>query len=237
MGRTKLFYDIDDTLFDVIDSEEKAYILGFVASDGHINKEGKIKITLNIKDVDILKKIRDFVCRDIRVTYGKNTASLQISRMPIAKAFSRHLKIPFGEPKSFTVQFPDLPKHLTKHFIRGFFDGDGHITTNLARRNYFYCGITSASPSMLESILSNTWSTFFAKHTTKEAYVIKYYSRWGILLADYLYKDSKIYLDRKYKSYEQWKPIFDMPNRVGHYVGVKMFTDNYYRDFLREKGL
>ena len=50
-------YTLDEDFFKVIDSEEKAYILGFICADGHIDYN-RIKIGVSIKDKEILEKIR-----------------------------------------------------------------------------------------------------------------------------------------------------------------------------------
>ena len=52
---------IDETVFDTIDTEEKAYWLGFLYADGNINsKEYKLEINLCANDWQHLKKFQDF---------------------------------------------------------------------------------------------------------------------------------------------------------------------------------
>ena len=51
-------YHINDTFFDIIDTEEKAYILGFLYADGCSNGVDRFCISLAIYDRDILEKIR-----------------------------------------------------------------------------------------------------------------------------------------------------------------------------------
>lgn len=54
----RLRYHCDDNYFDVIDTQEKAYILGLLWSDGHNCVDlGKVNIQLQEQDVDILKEI------------------------------------------------------------------------------------------------------------------------------------------------------------------------------------
>lgn len=50
-------YHVNDRFFKVIDSEEKAYILGFICADGHVDPYN-IQIEVAKKDVDILYKIK-----------------------------------------------------------------------------------------------------------------------------------------------------------------------------------
>ena len=52
-------YSVDTHFFDSIDTEEKAYILGYILADGHVASDNHIMFGLHEKDVDILYKIRD----------------------------------------------------------------------------------------------------------------------------------------------------------------------------------
>ena len=55
----RITYDVNVDFFTCIDTEEKAYILGFICADGHIS-EDRLVITVSIKDVDILEKIKKY---------------------------------------------------------------------------------------------------------------------------------------------------------------------------------
>ena len=57
-GKTgKRIYKVNEDFFKCINTEEKAYILGFICADGHVEKD-RLNITVSIKDRDILEKIR-----------------------------------------------------------------------------------------------------------------------------------------------------------------------------------
>ena len=57
-GKTgKRVYKVDENFFKCINTEEKAYILGFICADGHIEKD-RLNITVSIKDIGIREKIR-----------------------------------------------------------------------------------------------------------------------------------------------------------------------------------
>jgi hypothetical protein len=52
-------YELNENYFDVIDSHDKAYILGFLFADGCNNpKKYTISISLQEEDKDILEKMR-----------------------------------------------------------------------------------------------------------------------------------------------------------------------------------
>ena len=50
-------YEVDVHVFDRIDTEGKAYVLGFIAADGYVGRDG-LGFTLHERDIDILEQIR-----------------------------------------------------------------------------------------------------------------------------------------------------------------------------------
>ncbi len=59
-------YELDEYVFDVIDTEEKAYWLGYLYCDGHIGSKGTSAGNLNLLrldsvDFDIIQKFRVFL--------------------------------------------------------------------------------------------------------------------------------------------------------------------------------
>lgn len=53
---------IDNTVFDVIDTEEKAYWLGFLYADGNIGStECKLEVNLQASDWEHMKKFQEFL--------------------------------------------------------------------------------------------------------------------------------------------------------------------------------
>ncbi len=64
-------YSVNDDYFSIIDTEEKAYWLGFIFADGYIsNKNGKrVGITLKSSDRDHIIKF----AKAISATYPVNT--------------------------------------------------------------------------------------------------------------------------------------------------------------------
>ena len=130
--------------------------------------------------------------------------SLVISSKEICKDLIYHGIVP---NKSGKEVLPNtVPKELIKHFIRGFIDGDGYI----GGENDKTLAICSMSYNILLSI-----KLFLEKELNIKKYEIRptlkesgnilyYYKIYGdsfIKVLDYLYKDSTIYLTRKYDNY------------------------------------
>lgn len=139
-------YEVDPHIFDSIDTPDKAYVLGFILGDGHLQWTDKdcsakrIHIVLAKQDKDLLVSIaRFFGCEDaVRFPEkGKSEGAAWQKRVVLDVTCTRLVdvlrdlhNIPLG-PKSGMEPFVDFyDDSLTWAFIRGVFDADEHI------RNY-----------------------------------------------------------------------------------------------------
>ena len=127
-------HTFDETFFDKIDTEEKAYTLGVLYSDGNNMSHptsGGFLISQLERDKDILEKIK----KSIKSTYplkeetqkinGKIKYTLYVYDKSITKKLEN---VGVLKNKSLTLKFPTfISDDLMPHFIRGYFDGDGSI--------------------------------------------------------------------------------------------------------------
>ncbi len=162
MSDIKRQYDINETFFDVIDTEEKAYILGMLYADGYNNEKSyKVKLSLHRKDEEIVSKIRDIISPGRPLYYYQKDEVDSVTAVFCNKHMSKSLaKLGCMQNKSHKIVFPDfLDKNLIHHFIRGYFDGDGCITFcmqgNYKRYGLSFVG-TESFVGSLSNILSNT---------------------------------------------------------------------------------
>lgn len=107
--------------------------------------------------------------------------------------------------KSLNIEMPDLTsKELYRHFIRGFFDGDGHINR---RQEFIGIEFTCASKSFILSLMAYAIDIANIKLTAKKdprsnAYKLVSTSRWeAVRFIQHLYDNSSVYLHRKYEQY------------------------------------
>ena len=209
----------DEHVFDIIDTEEKAYWLGFFAADGYICKRHHtVGIALASIDKKHVEKFAKFLGCPDNVRFKKNSHT-GCYRCDIG---NQHLKSTlksygFDEDKSHTLKFPSeiifKDRSLIRHFIRGHFDGDGTILFNKyyrKRTNDYRCvramsvvGTKSFLMSLREYL--ELWESTVRK--TGTIYTLATESRAQEVL-DYMYKDSTIYLDRKYNLYKNFAPRF-----------------------------
>lgn len=113
--------------FQTIDSESKAYTLGFIAADGGRDRNWGIKIGLHPKDTDILQKIAKAMNCSYPPKLVENNTRIRLSLYNIDTV--RDLE-QYGitERKTFTLPFAkNVPEELLRHYLRGVFDGDGSI--------------------------------------------------------------------------------------------------------------
>lgn len=130
----RIYYLNNQNYFENIDTPQKAYLLGFIATDGCIHKPKQEKqdilricIQENDKEIlDLFKKELD-TNKPIKLeerTATKHYVSLEISSQKIVDDI-RALGIDYA--KTYKCVIPNISKELFPHFIRGYFDGDGSI--------------------------------------------------------------------------------------------------------------
>jgi hypothetical protein len=195
-------YEHNKNVFDVIDTEEKAYWLGFLYADGAIGyNRPRVGLAIGIKDLKHLEKFRDFISpQQKNIACDKlNIVHLTIYDKHIYQKLISHGCIP---QKTFKLEFPTtVPVELISHFIRGYFDGDGHIGLS---------GVGHVTFSMLGNLqfLREVHATFLKNlpeykpgglHKKGNVYAI---SKMGCntqveALVSYLYKDATIFIERK----------------------------------------
>lgn len=123
-------YSVDMNFFREIDTEEKAWTLGFILTDGHVSKRGHLMFTVQERDVDILQQIQRVMKTDSPI---KQKANLPYYNLNISSEFiCRNLReIGLNNRKTEWFDFDKLlshvPEHLYPHLVRGMFDGDGSL--------------------------------------------------------------------------------------------------------------
>jgi DNA invertase Pin-like site-specific DNA recombinase len=132
---TKL-YKVKHDYFNVIDTEEKAYFLGLMYADGYNGEfHNQIKLKLHRKDKAILESFSK------ALTYGdslpplsedfsgnSDTLSVQLTSKQLCDDLATLGCI---QAKAHKTIFPTfLNSELMRHFVRGYFDGDGLTFSN-----------------------------------------------------------------------------------------------------------
>jgi hypothetical protein len=231
-------YFSNETYFDIIDTEEKAYWLGFLYADGYI-RESKSGNSLCLKlgqlDIEHLELFKKCVGSSHKITLGTSktkskTGKEYVSHMATFNIYSKRIvesikKQGFHSRKTFTIEKPNLKEEYYRHFIRGYFDGDGCCYIN--ERNdgciVINYNIACASPNFKQFIIEelNKHSIDTTCQTSLTIDILRGQS--AIKFFNYLYNDSTIYLKRKKEKGEKFVEYFNKKKELGIYC----FQDDY----------
>lgn len=214
LGETSKFekkHTLNEKYFSNIDTESKAYWLGFIYADGCITEnkiEDRLKaltleITLKDEDRGHLAKFLESIESNTSVKdkiiklNGKEiiTCRISINCTSLCRDLIRQGCTP---RKSLTITFPNsLPSHLVRHFIRGYIDGDGCIST---RKRLSVVGTESFLNSMQGYFIKslNIKPTNVRPDKRGKHFIYEKGGKETLLILEHLYSDSNIYLDRKY---------------------------------------
>ena len=138
----KIQYKIDDSVFESIDSEEKAYWLGFLYADGYLNdSRNSITLALSNIDIDTLLRFKSFLKSDKKIRRNNDNSSKVV--IENKKVYKDLIEKGLHQSKTHTIKFPNIVGDLKRHFIRGYFDGDGCITYGKKLSKYATISIVS----------------------------------------------------------------------------------------------
>lgn len=211
-------YNGDYDIFQIIDTAEKAYWLGFLAADGcNYQRKTNASIIINIKSQDIeqLYKFKKFCKTNAEIKiyttsegYSNNTEMCKI--ILNSKKMSNDL-IDKGiiSNKSLILKPPRINEQYYLPFILGYFDGDGSISKTSQYNNY--CISIQGTKEILEWIndilhISNK----LEKRNSDDRN--SYYIRCGGVDKPYnimkqLYSSCEIKLNRKYEIFKTLETV------------------------------
>lgn len=200
-------YQVNKNYFKVINTEEKAYWLGFIFADGCINqnfsKNGNIKsmnleLTLQAKDETHLYKFVKSIGSTHPIAY-KNVGNGAYRVCITCTELCRDLiNLGCTPRKSLTVKFPKMEDSLVRHFIRGYSDGNATISTRT--RYILSCGSPSFISYIQEYFINKLGVTRVNLRKDVRSNNLQYEKSKNdtLKILNYLYKGATIYLDRKY---------------------------------------
>lgn len=217
--------NVDSKYFNIIDTEHKAYWLGFLTADGHLSKKGMLEITLAEKDYKILEEFKKDLKSEHPINYrvckykgGKEFGQYRISftDQEIASDLRRY---GFTNNKTFDqyIPFDYIPKDLMRHYVRGYFDGNGSAFNNGGARLNLLVGCT-ASIKMANDLITVLFdydisSTYGIDRRGENKVYSVFVNRTREMqrLFKWFYEDATIYLNRKYEKFAAsgqvaWRP-------------------------------
>lgn len=203
----------NSAVFDVIDSEEKAYWLGFIFADGYINNYAShpnhgygFELSLQLSDIKHLEKFNKFISNKCCVKSDNFRCRVCLHSKHLWETLNNLGCTPC---KSLTLKFPtNIPQTLIKHFIRGYWDGDGCLTYK--RANYPTISVlgTEQFLNSVQSFFNTSCNLYNNSKTNNITKVLKYNGKLAFDITHELYGNASVYLDRKYSKYLEYCRLY-----------------------------
>jgi len=188
-------------------SAEMAYVLGYWFADGCIfydRANNSYYFDLSSKDLAHLVKIRSLFSSNHKLNpQVDNMFRLRFASKGI---FDDIVRLGGHPSKSFTALFPVMSSFFKQFFIRGYLDGDGHISVKT--NGYPELGFTGTE-NMLLGISKALPGPYNRLYKEKNIFRLRYYGDNAVIAMDLIYKENPaIFMERKHRRYLrslEWK--------------------------------
>lgn len=206
---------VEYNLFQKIETEADAYWLGFLYSDGWIRSDrNEIGLGVQERDAEILEKFKEYIgtTNNIQIKQKEKIKKHTAPDGHIIEAKQNFHSLTFSckktkenlialgclPNKSKILHCPTIeqvPDNLLFHFARGVVDGDGSVRWG-ERKDFVIC---SASINFLIELTTRMKINNFGVLYKEQFRISK--SALVRQVLEKLYKDSSIYLNRKFQVY------------------------------------
>lgn len=206
--------------FEKIDSEAKAYWLGFIYADGYITGK-QLGISIHQKDIDLLYQFKKDINSENNINkYENNTAFGKTAYCRIAITSEKLVKDLINKGvfynKTNIIKFPtkeQVPEDLIHHFIRGYFDGDGSIIKPSKGKTQYrisFLGTNEFLTELRKKMNIETKTKFSKRKPTQTVEEFKFGGNKKVKEAkNFLYKNATIYLKRKKEVFDKVVTFFN----------------------------
>jgi len=211
---------------------DMAYILGYFYADG------------SLEDADYLRgkyirvtSIDKSTIENIKLTLGsqhtivkhvgyENRKPQYLMRIGNRVLYDSLIRLGLYPNKSLTVTIPKIPKKYIKHFVRGYFDGDGCVYFEHGRgknkkiiikglRTIFTSGsknfLSQLSKLLSENKICSTERKVYSSH---RSFQLRYSTKDSLRLFLFLYEGNRdlLFLQRKYNTFCNY--LNESPKRI-----------------------
>jgi len=203
---------------------EMAYVLGFFTADGNMlqHKNGGCYMEFYSTDRVIIEYVKTVLKSHHKIALRDrsklNSKWKKAYRLQVGSKvmFNDLLNLGLVPNKSLVLQMPKVPKEFLRHFIRGYFDGDGcaHLGEHWAKdrnkkRWVFNIRFSSGSRDFLQglwnALKSQNIKGGYLYDKNGRGYELVFSWKKGIALCKLMYDNasSDMYLNRKYEIYQK----------------------------------
>lgn len=208
-------FQANEQFFSSISSPEQAYWLGFLYADGYINENrGVIRLTLQELDKQHLEKFKRALQSNKTI---KSVISYNKYKSYYVDINSRNMvndlvKLGCFQNKSLSLKPPtnnQVPLHLVKYWILGYYDGDGGICMYDSNRYKSYFTATYEIISFICQYFNFNNKISREHRCTNNTFRVSFAETKTVRMLNELYDNNSIdfCLERKYQKFLSIKKI------------------------------
>lgn len=215
---------VNAAYFSQIETERQAYWLGLLWADGNIGKTAKrcagpnrLRLVQLWTRKKLIQSFLDDINTDVAIKCIKKSghapiASVDINSRPLCVSLQT---LGFGL-KSERVNIPPMGSNLLRHFLRGYFDGDGCLSlyeqqvgdVTVYKQEWSLTGNQTFLENLrntYEPIIGITSATKMKRYKrTSNAVTLRYGGKYDVLrVCRYMYDGATIYLEEKRMQYDR----------------------------------
>jgi hypothetical protein len=211
--------------FAQIDTPAKAYILGFLIADGHINKTGyKVEVSVKESDADLLSAIArelgsDAPLRPMTNSYDQS----RMARLCLCgnKLISDLNNLGVYHDKSTTAVYPAIDPALEGHLVRGIWDGDGYI----GKTQFELIGTPAILDGVVAAAERHTGCQLRRRMSGKDGrYHYAYGTRRDTAILHWMYSGATIALERKREKFLRYWSEIPRAESLNLRIGPRVYT-------------
>jgi len=209
LNESKLKFNIN--YFDIIDTKEKAYWLGFISADGCLKSN---KVRLVSKDEEVIIKFKKAIESEHKIVQSITTDKRSNKKYKsyyisiTNNLFTRKLEKYINVDKSQYFVMPNINSEFYSYFIAGMFDGDGSFTIYGKNNHRIRASLISTKECLMQIqdiLLDMDFSKTKIVEYKKCCVLFLYNNALDFLNYIYNEKLSDVYLTRKYDKYKKYK--------------------------------
>jgi hypothetical protein len=204
-------------------SPDMAYVFGFFVADGNMikNNRGAHFISFYSTDLSVIEKIRKLLNSNHKISVKNKSKTNPLwedcyqLRIGSKEVFNDLINLGGMPNKSLVIRMPAVPQEYLGHFVRGYFDGDGHVSVGeyqqKDRKNksrVIITGFMSGSRRLLEGLktaLKKSADTQGGSLCYTSGYHLCFSAHDSLRLYDFMYKDDRgLCLERKKSKFKHY---------------------------------
>lgn len=230
-------------------SNEMAYVLGVIFTDGNINPGSKRdpsqktgtrspRLIIGQKEPELLNKVSKLMNCDMKLRHRNKrgiSGALYVFDICNEKIYDDLINFGLSPPKSKTIEFPNISQEFVRHFIRGCWDGDGSIFFD---ENKLVASYISGSKNFIETLVQELYKVGIYRLGKKGGLYHKEFDEYNLWLK---YPDGRfplrIHKDERANAFYLKVQTRENVERLFHYfyddVDESMYLTRKYNVFVK----